>query len=328
MLRRYKCLVFSIAGLALVQWQAPTAEAQSTPRMVTEQHDTLWAFRGSALYLQRNDSDAGVLFDSSDGSVVLNADQFEFDFEVGYELAASRQLGSEWAATFRFFEVNGFEDQRSDTVTGGSVFGTDIRVPGTGNFVAADTLNTQLRSDLVSFDAMLDRRVSENILINAGFRYLSLDDTLNADFGSGNSARSETDNDLYGFQMGFDASLIRKSNYDLGFRGLAGIYLNDVQGLVDTQGASDLLVPAVTDDDLAAFVGEISLDSTYRLTRSWSLVSSTRLLWLSGVATATDQLVAGNLSTQIVGADRVGTLALDTGDVFYYGGSAGLLFEY
>ncbi len=105
--------------------------------------------------------------------------------------------------------------------------------------------------------------------------------------------------------------------FQLDVIGKAGIYGNDADHHASvTTGVAT--VNASGSDNPTAFVGEIGIQGSTLLTANLSLRGGYRLLWVDGVALASDQLAATDFFTSS-GIDG-------SGDVFYQGAYVGLEF--
>jgi Putative beta barrel porin-7 (BBP7) len=155
----------------------------------------------------------------------------------------------------------------------------------------------------------------------AGLRYMKLEDRFDwnaQDIGAeGDDGRYliNTDNDLFGFQLGGGTSY-KASRWSVGLFGKGGVYLNDALG--NTQ-------LTFTDEDLddsnlrlrenqLSFVGEFKLQGRFHVTPNVSLRGAYELMYLTAVAQAPAQ------ATFIPEFSYLNT----TGDPFYHGFSFGL----
>jgi hypothetical protein len=84
------------------------------------------------------------------------------------------------------------------------------------------------------------------------------------------------------------------------------------------QTGSLVRVPARDASSPTAFLGEIGLTGDCRLTSGWSLRGGYRLLWIDGVALATDQVAASDFVFHRGMAPH--------GGAFYHGAFAGLQY--
>jgi hypothetical protein len=156
----------------------------------------------------------------------------------------------------------------------------------------------------------------------AGFRAVELDERGNADlvnpavpFGYDVTTR----NRLYGGQVGARVQLWCRDAFSLTTTGKAGVYGN-VSNHIASSSTGVATVTAAGADDRTAFVGELGFQGAARLTDHLSLRGGYRLLWIDGVALASEQLAVTDFN-QGTGFDG-------SGDVFYHGAFVGLEFQH
>ena len=174
------------------------------------------------------------------------------------------------------------------------------------------------QSELHSVEANVGQQVRDWLGLSVGFRYVELDERGSIALTGAAipfTYAARTTNRLYGAQMGGHALLWCQDRFTLEMTGKAGIYGNhsDHGGLTATNVAT---LTAVGSDNRAAFVGELGFTGKACISECLSVRGGYRLLWLDGVAVATDQLAASDFNTGI-GYDG-------GGDVFYHGAFVGL----
>ncbi len=160
----------------------------------------------------------------------------------------------------------------------------------------------------------------------AGFRYLNFGDRLNiAAQGAGQfpgeqgAYRVRTTNNLYGAQLG---ARMRRTRGRFGWdaTGQAGIYGNDAQQsqlVTDFPAGSPALRNVSTSKAGVAFVGQGNLSGLYALTNVWNLRAGYNVIWIEGLAQATDQLNFNFASSS-------GNQVNNNGGVFLHGVNIGL----
>ncbi len=174
---------------------------------------------------------------------------------------------------------------------------------------------------LQSFELNLRREVYPNVALLAGFRYVE----FNEQWMLRQYAPEEligidsfTRNSLFGFQIGSEALLFSLNRFKLESALKAGIYGNAASGVETTIAQTNQFSFWYSRDALrgaVAFVGDINVSAAWQLTRNMSIRGGYQLLWLAGVATATDQLRQFDEST----------FATNTaGSVFFHGAMVGL----
>lgn len=142
---------------------------------------------------------------------------------------------------------------------------------------------------------------------------------LSLGFNSVTEPDTHTHNRLYGVQCGADALLWdRGGPLTVDLIGKAGIYGNRASH--DSFYSTGVVtLPAGDKASATAFLGEMSLAATYRLTERVSLTGGYRLLWIDGVALATDQVADSNF------VFHRGISV--SGDAFYHGAVMGLQYQ-
>ena len=260
------------------------------------------------------------------GAALLNADEFDFDWEMGLDISAMYHRRPNAAVDFRYMWLG----DHSDTVAYTLPAPTNVIVhtePTT--FFAGNTAGTAtFASQLHSFE-LNDRRTNGCRTLLYGFRYVNIaDESLSAllDYpGSGEAARWDADNNLYGLQIGAERSL-SAGNMLLSAGGKAGVYYADMETSFDLDRNYDGTIDAFAEanDADVAFLGELAFAASYSLTDRLSLRAGYQLLWLEGVAVGTEQ-VAATEPFNAVG--RIGT-RVDCGGIFYHGASTGLQYTY
>jgi hypothetical protein len=155
----------------------------------------------------------------------------------------------------------------------------------------------------------------------AGFRYVELDEHFAADWIDAPAPfhyDTATRNRLYGFQIGGAGMLWdRGGPLSIEAVGKAGVFGNAAAH--DSVYSTGLVAfPARGIASETAFIGEFGFTGNYRLTDHLSVRGGYRLLWIDGVALATDQVAA---------SDFVFARGIDTtGDAFYHGAFVGLQY--
>lgn len=287
----------------------------------------LWTVQASALFTDRKSPNDQVLIsDWATGATLLNANQFDFDWETGLEMSTMyhRRLGA--AFEFRYMWLGDHSDTVAYTLPAAT--GITIHTNPVTYFGANTESTATFTSELHSFE-LNDRRTNCAWTLLYGVRYVHIaDESLSAFLafpGGGEAGRWDADNDLLGFQIGAERSLCFR-NLLLTAGGKAGIYYADMETSFELYRGPDRLVDvfAAADDAGVGFLGELAFTASYPLTCNLSLTAGYHLLWLEGVAVGTEQ-VATTGSFNAVGP--IGS-SVDSGGMFYHGASAGLEYTY
>lgn len=155
----------------------------------------------------------------------------------------------------------------------------------------------------------------------AGFRIASVDERFN--YVARNFADQltgvytiQTDNDLIGFQSGFDC-FWQNCRWRAGVRAKGGAYVNFAE---QASQVNTPFSPANNRDeqaskDVGSFIGEVNLIGAYQLRPNVALRASMDLMWINGVALGPEQVnfAVRNPPDVITG-----------GALFYQGGSFGI----
>jgi hypothetical protein len=169
------------------------------------------------------------------------------------------------------------------------------------------------------------RPVNNRVTWLAGFRWVEtfdhwrLNGTLPA-AGVNAALNLTTANHLYGAQTGLDLRLWDRGG-PFRFEGLfkAGIFGNAANQRTTDQstiGSTTVFSAAVgANRPQVAFVGDIALTGVYQITNALSFRGGYQLLWINGLALATDQVPALSLPNS--------TGLRSVGGVFYHGAFVG-----
>jgi hypothetical protein len=149
----------------------------------------------------------------------------------------------------------------------------------------------------------------------AGFRYIRLDEELRTFQAVGGGAAApvalvETDNDLYGAQVGADFVLRPLPRWLLSAEMKVGLYGNSATTATTFNGQT--LEDPNTE---VAFAAEFNTNIVYHITERWSVRGGYTLLYVDGVALAPENFNATDPAAQPV--------LNGNGDVFYHGANFG-----
>lgn len=280
-----------------------------------------WIIRAHAVFMERSRPDAIVLMDNPFAPTEnLNAADFNFSFQTGVDASIIRTNNRDRAIEFRYFDL--FDSNAAQTVTTNVASPLRINTTPPVFLVTGRNIGATYGSDLRT--AEVNRRVQllDWFTLLAGFRYVQLDEHFHADLIDAVTPAPTvqydtlTNNDLFGFQLG--GEIFVWDNYrrlHIEALGKAGIYGNDAshRSVIDT---GVVTIPATSRGGRVAFLGEVGVTGSYRLTDRWSIRGGYQMMWIEGVTIATDQVSATNFITQ-TGFDR-------NGGVFYHGAFVGL----
>lgn len=287
----------------------------------------LWTVYGDGVFLHRSGPTNAVLFNNGAGNPVLNAADLGFDTSAGFRIGLIRHqvLGTAWDLETVYMGVDGW---RAATGVLPSV-GTEIP------FITplGDSLNSAhnwafYRSELHNVEINGRRPVRDWLSFLVGFRYLELNEELrlfqNTFVGADENLTAtslDATNHLIGFQIGADGQIWNRGRLELDCVLKAGIYNNNAT--TQTLRSQSLVVDvdsARASNDHTAFIGEIGLTGLYKLDRGWAIRGGYQLLWIEGVALASDQIAVSD--------PNAGTATVDTsGSPFYHGAFVGLEYR-
>jgi hypothetical protein len=276
----------------------------------------LWTVQLNALYMTRGKSSSFPLLLDGGGATVINADQLDFGWETGFDVALSRRWGDNLNIELRYFQIDGWDAMLSSPFVATDALATNPPSP----FGAAGTVDYFYESSIRSAEINLVNRLlpNESFRLSLGFRWMQISENLSQTFSPAAAVFDiDTGNNLYGLQLGGDAVLYRGILFNVAGWIKSGIYAN-----VADQSTSIIGGPAVSNgigETTPAFVGETGLLADFALTQSISLFGGYQLLWVSGAALAADQLP--NMSSVLTGLVPTG---LDQSDVFYHGAIFGV----
>jgi hypothetical protein len=284
--------------------------------------------------LTRNRPSSVPLLQTTTGGVttpLLNASQLDLSTGWGYELDMIRRFNRSCnAAEVRYFGVYGFNSSFGPTAAQSVAF---VQIPNPFDPAVASANYT---SQLQSAEANLRRQYTPWLQLLAGFRWVELDDVLSESVtvtagrfqGTQSIQRLNAFNRLFGAQIGADAQVWQRGRLAVDAIGKAGIYGNTTNSYRTSTFISPIFGTNTTglartaEAGKTAFVGEIGLTGRYMLTERLWLRSTYELLWIDGVATASDQVP--NL---LSGASPVPGAKTSSNTVFYNGAFIGVEYR-
>ncbi|MBN1910762.1 MAG: hypothetical protein JW818_13535, partial [Pirellulales bacterium] len=278
-----------------------------------------WTVSSGALFLARSNPNNLTLVTDNfapGGNELVNAGDFQFRYEPGWEIGLRRELNSCWDLEARYVRLDAW---RATVGPISSAGGAVVRyATPLGNVAFPAELSGSYRSMLNSVELNARRRLSHRFELLAGFRYVGMAEqglSFVHDIGPGlNTTWHDigATNDLCGFQIGAEGTLLSAGRVSIGGLVKSGIYDNRARNRVRIhQNVGGSFGSAATLSH-TAFSGEVAFVGTLRLTPRCVLKTGYQLLWLEGVAAASDQVPVSDVTT---GAARVDT----TGSPLYHG---------
>jgi hypothetical protein len=280
-----------------------------------------WTAYAGAAILQRNDPSGRVhVRDRAIGAnAVVRADVFDFDYAGGPDLMLARWFDNGTGIEGRYFGAMQWDAQNTWRTPAQWAIQT-AGAPINGNGIGDITANyiSRLNSTEINWRGSPNQTVA----FLGGFRWVELHENLGVAANLGANAATanwNTDNHLYGGQVGTIVQLLQNRGpftAQTWFKG--GIYGNDADNQFNLDAAGGPHIAGHTQKGQTAFVGDIAISGTYWFNKNVGFRSGYQLLWIDGVALASDQVTA---SSSITGKG-VNT----KGDVFYQGALFGLDF--
>lgn len=266
---------------------------------------TIWA---GAIFLQRSEpARTGLIFNGP--NVLLNAGDLNFGTAAGPDLNAIRH-GDVFDVGFRYFQVMNMGAQER-IFPPGSV---DLNL-GTPYAINVLQIDVHALTSIQSAEMNLRKNLTPNITLLAGFRYISLDDHIKHRYevlGLTNTLGVFAANQLYGAQAGVDASVFTWGRFQLQTALKGGVYGNAARDQIRLRILGTLDESIGTRAQQTSFVGDWNFTGLIQLNEIWAIRGGYQLLWLSGVALATDQFTLSDIVTPGININT-------TGDLFLHG---------
>ncbi|MGD0381956.1 MAG: BBP7 family outer membrane beta-barrel protein [Thermoguttaceae bacterium] len=294
--------------------------------------DPVWTVRADALFLNRSRLPDQTLLVNGLVAPLFNANQFDLPVQMGWQIDLTRRLNCNWDLEARYFDLGG---QSATPPTISSPFGTGVifapGTPGIAQGIFNPPVNTNLAytSRLQNVEINACRSLNGRLSLLAGVRYLNLDDRIQVNElttvgGIDATQQLAGFNDLVGFQIGADAIVVRRGRFSVDTLLKAGVY-DDLARNAFTYDSTVFGAHVATGASASnvAFCGEIGITLTYDLTERLSIRGGYQLLWLDGVALASQQPAVNPLPVF-----SPATTVATTGDVFYNGAFMGLEYHW
>jgi len=339
-------MVLAAAGAALAE-QAPALTSFSFPGDVAQAEPAeaaccnagcvdccapccccpTWTVEAGAVLLERVRDNDRVLMTDMNGGVLLDASEFDTDVEGGpmVRLLRHRPCGPDLELSF--FTIGQFSDA---AVYPAFPDGTRFIVQEPNPFYFNGNTGPNpvaFRSELYSTELNARWCANQWLTVLAGFRWVELHEQINWDFRFdtiGCRTRVNGGNHMYGFQLGADAALWRCGRLRLDGLLKAGAYGNwasATSAFEQPRGAQGW--GTADRDGVVSFLGEVDLTAKYRLSPSVQLAAGYQVMWMEGVALASQQLSALNVPYSGHGiGDGIDT----SGSPFYHGALVSLIY--
>ncbi len=276
--------------------------------------DPTWDVTAGAIFLNRSrPNQSSILTPIGAPGIISNGGDFGFGWNAGPDVTVSKQMANGLTWEVRYFN----DDEAAASadypgVTGARVFGTNIL--GITSLTASDF--TRLDSGELNVRAPLNDFCTFLI----GFRTLDVHDRLTYTYNQGVLTTTFDDgNRLYGGQIGMDLGLLNYGGplrLDAALK--AGVYSN---GAEDRFTANAIFASSGASGTSAAFVGDIDITASYKLTKHCSIRGGYQLLWIEDLALATD-------NAAVAAASGLGTGINTRSALFYQGATAAVEYAW
>ncbi len=284
-----------------------------------------WEWHAGVLYMRRENSSDNLLVERAAGNVsLINASDFDFNYEPGIDLGAIYRYDCDRAVEVRYLWLDDMGAQADFTQAASNV--TIFTTPTT-NWNGAETGEFDYATEVQSLEVNLLRNpCGNNWYWGAGFRYLNLEEEFAGRIeGAGGAVGSdiawETENDLFGFQLALKGSRqLGCSRFRINSFAKAGLYWADQDADFVVSGAG-FGSTATDSNDQAAFVGEAGIDLVYEVRCNVTLKAGYQLLFVDGAALASEQVS----TTDQFNTTGVRPMTINQGSVLFHGLNFGLV---
>ncbi len=266
-----------------------------------------------AVFLHRSRPDAQPIVIPLAGPGVISGGQdFDFGWDAGPDLTIERRMSSG-----NIWQVRYFADDDASTPTRDYGAVGNVRIGSFSNFGATGFTGGYFTT-LHSTEVNWLHPVSDRCTFLAGFRWIELHDNLtyNIVFPAFNANYIwDENNHLYGAQTGTILNLWNlNSPFKLDAALKAGIYGNVADNAFNLLPSTGGSFPSGGNGTDVAFVGEIDVTGAYCITDHIALRGGYQVLWLDGLALASNQGANATANLSQVGID-IGDKLLYTGAI-------------
>jgi hypothetical protein len=281
------------------------------------------------MFLRRSTASSQTLVRNQlTGEEILNSDDLTFDYQGTPRFGLMRIYPS-----CHGWDVNYFGLQSWTTTARSGSEDVSPAYEGPGGLIPSTRPGTIFRTDygtdLYSVEVNYRYRVRDCVTLVAGFRWLELGDEFSATRIAPTDQdlfTVDTNNHLYGFQIGLDTTLWeRRGRFQVDATLRAAILGNhaDQQTVAPFYAGSPVFVDSITASaDHTSFFGELGLQGLFWLTPRIAVRGGYQLMWLEGVALAPEQIPVTDLIAP--GEARVDT----GGNLFLDGATVGMLVRF
>lgn len=308
------------------------------------------------MMLERDDAgtNRAIASDGVSGPIVLSTNQLDdFKQAPSFRVSAAFQVAPGASLEFTYFGLFSFNSYAQASSPSNNLysvvsqFGT-MPPFGFDETDESDFQSIQYKSTFDNYEANLRRRwMSPNsryqgswligarfFQLDEKFKYLTQSDVSNGLPAPRSEAEFNTDvnNALTGIQIGGDVWTCLLPGLRIGGEGKVGVYGNymNVNNIIGSTSLANAGQPAFQDGKKSggvAFIGQLEGMVTYRVSQQWTLKGGYQVLYVDGVALATENFnaVPPNVFAPPPGVNRV-PFVNSSGSVFYNGYTVGAEF--
>lgn len=265
-------------------------------------------FRKGMVFLHRSRPDSQAF---TDGATPTNAHDFNPGFQSGLQgdLTWRNLYRSNVDIQGMFFHASGFQGK---TLTPAA---SQLLTTPPINFATMDVTDF-FNSSMASGELNLRREWSPWFTVIGGVRYFDLQEQLfHKICDTGMTERIRVSNNAYGFQSGAEAVFFRSCRMEFGGWAKCAVLNNFVEQHTVTTLIPGVLPSFADSGSQVAFLGDVSLFTTFRVTCWLSVRGGYQSMWFNGAATAAPQMLTSNVVT------GAGPVAADS-NLFFHGGFA------
>lgn len=324
----FSAVLFALCGFV------QTAEAQQT--FVPGTGDAWYGYTGTIMLTREDPRNVQLGVGAGNADLGFNASRFDFGPKFGYETVVGRRFDDGNGFEGRFFDVNLGTGSPNFTGGGNTIFTPFI----TPNGVTGPTPVTAAAgyvSSLKNLELNYRGQVTQAIGLISGFRYIDLGEELQLTYtnlsGAINSQQIRSKNEMWGGQLGLDALLYSGDRLSLSTFGKTGIFYNEASNSVYKNfrsGATNTINSARGSDDEFSYMFESGLNANVQMTRRLSFQAGYNIMWINGVALASDQIAVSNPTGggTAQGVNPTQTSQVDTTSLFLHGMTLGLTYAW
>jgi len=280
--------------------------------------DPRWTVSAGTVILHRSTARPAVLvIDAQTDQQLEDVGDFNLGFAAGPEIELTRHFENGWDIGIRYFSIDGWDTTHSLNILG------NLQVPLVSVDLddLFDDVSASYASRLYNAEINLKRQLTDRLRILAGFRMVELDEIISARAYSQDLEGSfgvQARNYLYGFQLGSEATLLRRGPFQVDGFLKAGIYGTHINAGAQGEGTNFELDEGIAHRQ-TSFLGELGVTGSYQLGKHLAVYGGYELMWIDHIALAADSVAA---------IERLDGNTFLSGTAFYHGATAGLTLSW